>query len=210
VGAPAILNRAPFATSTRFTTFTPDGRYGAAYASRRVMIWNASTGREIRTIDTSDVTEFPGLLPDASAVVTAEFDRLQAFDFSSPKIKELLDVTEPHGRGYSFHTAVAHKGTGVLSTGSDRRLCVWDVKTGDKATEWRMQDAPGHKHRHFVGASGPDGQEALMPQSGEQRLVFGGTSLHSRGVTHCCCTSRSRRCRKRRSLSLVTSSSARV
>ncbi len=165
-GVPSALSRRPYSGATRCLAFTADARFGAAYASRKLLVWQVQSGRAVRTIDTGVSPRWLGLVEDANAVVAANRNQLFAWNYNTGK--RILDVTDVHGRFIDFLAAAPLKGSHMVTAGGDHKLFVWDLTTGKRVAEWRMD------LRADGLAMSPDGKFAITWHNGANSIALWG------------------------------------
>jgi WD40 repeat protein len=164
-GAPPGLSRPPFAAATRYVAYSADGAVGAAYASRKVLVWRPKTGKDVRVLDTTLTAEWLGLSADAGVVVVADRTRFQAWDFNTGA--SLPNVREPHGQFVPFVAAMILTGPGLVTVGGDQRLRVWDLKAGSELGQWRL---PRFAQPAKGVAVSPDGKTAVVWHTDETKV----------------------------------------
>ena len=171
---PAALQRPPFNTVTKSVAFSADGSVGAAYASRKILVWRSRAGKDIRIIDAPCLPDWIGVSADAGAVAAADGGRLVAWKYETGG--EVMSVRDPHGIVGTYFAAAAPGG--LVTVGADRWMKVWDLRAGKEATKFRLEQAPrgrgrvagrpasrrlvrGRQQGRAVRPAGPEGQEVI-------------------------------------------------
>jgi WD40 repeat protein len=135
---PPVLKRPPFNTDTRTVVFASDGSFGAAWASRKLLVWKVRGGKVYPVIDTAMTAKWLAVAGEAGVVIAGDSGRLQAWKIEGGT--EVLNVREPHGFVRDYQAAAS--ANGLVTAGADRWLRVWDLKAGKEATRWRVDRTP--------------------------------------------------------------------
>jgi eukaryotic-like serine/threonine-protein kinase len=171
----------------------PDGRVAASASGVEVQLWEAATGRAVRTLSGhSQMVGRVAFSPGGDCLATAGADRLiKLWDPESGRVLHTLDghtesvraiAFSPDGRRLASASGAARRGDHM----GEVRL--WDVTTGRQFRVWH-----GHDHVIDAVAFHPDGNR-LATASWDQSvdvwdLHTGGQLLHLPGQTaspfHC-------------------------
>jgi WD40 repeat protein len=149
---PPALRKPPFDFNTRAAGFSPDGGFGAAVASGKLLVWNQKTGKDVRLMDYNLNASWVGLSPDAGVVAIVDGSRVAAYRYDSGIAVTL--PRDPHGILAKVYAAATPGG--LVTAGSDKWLRVWDLKAGKELSAWRLEQEP-------AGVStSPDGTRAAV------------------------------------------------
>jgi WD40 repeat protein len=135
---------------------TQDGTRVVTGAEKEARVWDANTGKLLRTLPHKDFVNGIALTPDGKRAVTTSSDRLaQVWDLSTgEKEAEFKDHTSA-----VYGVAITRDGMHVVTGSSDRTARIWDIsKPNDGSVLWR-QDA--HKETVFAVAFSPDGSRVV-------------------------------------------------
>ena len=117
---------------------TTDGRYavaGGGYLYPTLILWDVSTGREIRTLEGHSAVAFS---PDGRYALSGSGDKtLKLWDISTGR--EIRTFKGHSSRVYSV--AFSPDGRYALSGSYDNKLKLWDVSTGRE-----IRTFEGHYH----------------------------------------------------------------
>jgi WD40 repeat protein len=138
---PSALQKAPFNTVTKTVAFSRDGAVGAAWASRKLLVWNPRAGKTYPVIDTTvNTPRWLAVSSEAGVVAVADGARLEAWKFEGTGV---MNVRDPHGiGGFRDPFFGAAGGPWLVTAGSDRWLKVWDLRTGKDERRWRLEQSP--------------------------------------------------------------------
>jgi WD40 repeat protein len=162
MGMPSVLSRQPFGGSTQSVGRSGDARFGAAYASGKLLVWTMRSGTPVATLDADLAVRWLGVLPETTTVVAATPNQIAAWNYATGR--KTLDVSGLHGALRDWQPAIPLKGGHFVTTGSDRLLCVWDAVSGRKVAEWKLdQRADGV-------AMSPDGKFAAAWHGGTNKV----------------------------------------
>jgi RNA polymerase sigma factor (sigma-70 family) len=108
--------------------FTTDGKQVATVGNQALYLWETTTGREVRRLDSTNVIEL-AISPAGGMMASAQNDHVQVWDLSTGKPRFRRNTP-------GFAVAISKDG-GVLATGGRTRggadpVVLWDLKTGDK------------------------------------------------------------------------------
>jgi WD40 repeat protein len=152
--------------------FSPDDRFIASgSADHTVKLWDAGTGKEIRTLDGHrDRVTGVAFSPDAKRLATASVDRtVRVWDTATGK--ELICLKR-HG-GPVTCVAFSSDSRRIASGSEDMVVRIWDTETGEMAREFTR-----HTHPIKAVAFAPDAKKVASigyePKTGE--LVVWDTS----------------------------------
>jgi WD40 repeat protein len=132
--------------------FSPDGKLlGTASKDHTVKLWDAATGREVRTFNghKSDVYSL-AFSPDGKLLATASEDHsIKLWEVDTGK--EIRTLTG-HG-GDVYQVAFSPDGRRLASCSQDRGVRLWEVATGKS-----LRTLVGHGDRIITVSFSPDGR----------------------------------------------------
>jgi WD40 repeat protein len=107
---------------------SPDGRLIASAGFEDVKVWEAASGRLIRTFaDGLQINSVIAFMPDGRRIVTGSEDfKVRLWDIETGKLlREFSGPTD-----LVFALAISPDGRRILSAGNDKAVRVWDADTG--------------------------------------------------------------------------------
>ncbi len=167
--------RRPFALGSvsgyHSVAFSPDGRWVAAPGpGRSVKIWDAATGKEIRSLagHTQDVLDV-AFSPDGQRLASAGRDGVRLWDLRTGKL-----AFTTHGQSWADRTAFSPDGKHLVSAGA-RNVKLWEVATGKEVRTYA--DNSG-----WVASAvfSPDGQRLATGNIQKELKIWNGAG----GVVH--------------------------
>jgi WD40 repeat protein len=156
-------------------TYSPDGKWLAATGlGRKVCIWDAGTGTELRSLD--------GLRAGGASVVFAPDGKYLAI--ASGKTVEIwnvpteVSIKDPNGitRSFRGHTDTVNAisfspdGKRLATASSDSTVRVWDAATG-----LELLTLKGHTGKVTGVAFSPDGTKLATCGADKKIIIYDGT-----------------------------------
>ena len=131
-------------------SFTPDGRSIVADDTRRAVVWDAKTGRRLRTF--APALSFAVSPAGDELVIGREDGSVALASLDTGKMRELSG----HHGGAVNGAAFTPDGKSVLTAGTDGDVLVWDVASGTI-----RETLSGHVANVQAPAVTPDGRTAV-------------------------------------------------
>jgi WD40 repeat protein len=171
-----VIQTGHYAT-VRTVAFSPDGRFAATgSADKTIKLWEASTGREIRSYLGSKGTAWKlAFSPDNSMIasIDAEYN-IRIWEVQSSRIIRTLDLP-----GDGFVAVAFTPGGESLVTGTEKNHAIlWDISSGNEIRRFKpdtadiiMQKNFGYPYARSVEIS-PDGKWLLTGSSDRTAFIF--------------------------------------
>ncbi|MBT7696295.1 MAG: WD40 repeat domain-containing protein, partial [Desulfobacterales bacterium] len=131
---PEIFVQFGHTRSITSVAFTPDGRFIVSGSrDETIKIWEASTGREIRTISGigEDISSI-AISPCGRYIISADEDyseNLKLWDMASGK---KIKTFKGHKSNYGISVTFSPNGEYVISGDRDKNLKLWDIASGNE------------------------------------------------------------------------------
>ena len=138
-----------------FAAFSPNGRFIVSGSfDRTIKIWDAETGREIRTLKGhSDLVHFAGFSPNGRLIVSASSDStIKIWDAETGS--EIRTLKGHLGRVFS--ATFSPNGLTIVSASDDTTIKIWDTETGRE-----IRTLKGHSDRVRSAAFSPNGKSII-------------------------------------------------
>ncbi|MEJ7637945.1 MAG: pre-peptidase C-terminal domain-containing protein, partial [Singulisphaera sp.] len=165
-GLPEVALKVPAADPVTALAYTPDGKTLAAAVGRRVLLFDASSGKP-----KADLGEHPGpvtslrITPDGGALIAAGG---RPGMFGSVTVWDLAKATRRHDlRGHRdaiLAADLAPDGRTLATASYDRTLIVWDLSRGEP-----LRTLKDHTDAVYAVAFAPDGK--TLASAGADRTV---------------------------------------
>jgi WD40 repeat protein/tRNA A-37 threonylcarbamoyl transferase component Bud32 len=168
--------------------FSPDGKRLASAAGGDVKVWNAQTGKELRTFTLKDAVErIPVFSPDGKRVASCcdnDYRIVKVWDTQSGQ--ELLAIRGNTSgvRGMAFSPDGQHLAGGSL----EGTLKVWDAQTGQELLTCKGHTAAVNgvafspDGKHLASASNDNTGRLWNAQTGQEVWTFRGHTRFVNGV----------------------------
>jgi WD40 repeat protein len=152
----------------RLAIFSPDGKYlvscgGWPEGDKTVRLWNVKTGKQVRVLKTGEMQwESAAFSPDGKYVAAGEDTGvIHLLEVSTGKVARRIHAHE----GSIPDLVFSRDGKWLLSTGKDKTICLWDVRTWEAVRIFRN----GHTDCIRSAVFHPDGKRILS--GGRDRTI---------------------------------------
>lgn len=141
--------------------FSPDSRMLVSGSEdRTIKFWDLSTGRELRTIASSEWVNDAAFSPDGSLVAAAYGNDIAVLQATTGKLLRTLHQQQ----GFVRSVAFAPDGKTIVAAGGDKTVKLWDLKSGSE-----MRTFTGHTGYVNSVAFSPDGRSVFS--GGDDKTV---------------------------------------
>src|SRR5262249_39931688 len=124
-------------------SFSPDGKR-VATCSSGVVIWDAATGKVLRTLGQDGVTSMLVFSPDSKLIFSGtRFHSTNSWGIVVNEVETGRELGTWRGHEGPITALAIHRdGYYLASGGEDRSICLWEVPAGSQLTRWL--DPAGH------------------------------------------------------------------
>jgi len=150
----------PAGRYVRFTTFSPNGKRIAVGVENSVLIFDAESGEELRTLERSGISALvhtATFSPDGKKVLSYDGLRIWISDAETGK-----DLTMLVGHTNSINSATfSSDGKRVLTSSQDSTARIWDTETGSANFGKELKQLGGRLDSVSFAAFSPDGKKVI-------------------------------------------------
>ncbi len=145
------------------TVFSPDGKLAAIGTIARVQLCDVSTGKVLRSYETSLATMELAFSPDGEKLAVGSWDG----DVSLLDIKTGRTISNVRGHaGMTTSVAFSPDGNRFASSSDDKKVKIWDAENGQE-----LLTLSGHTKEVWSVAFSPDGK-TLLSTSADKTIRF--------------------------------------
>ncbi|CAJ0860681.1 putative serine/threonine-protein kinase PkwA [freshwater sediment metagenome] len=139
--------------------FSPDGRTVVSVGGSTVKIWNASSGRLLRSISSAKAMGKVAFSPDGKTILsTFELNMLKLWDAASGR--PLRTFLGHNKDAMIYALAFSPDGRMIVSAGADKAIKLWDAESGSE-----LHTIKGHGGEVTALAFSPDGKTIASASS---------------------------------------------